>query len=146
MNKLLRQPYWFVALLGLSNSGHGFSTPSLNLTADELALHLRGDTNFEVSFTTAPNDQHPELDGLGPVFNNADCNSCHQRDGRNSTPFLAADETRVKLGSAAGIFLRISKAPAEPCTVGTADNNYCAPIKVPDFDMMKCMPMDAPLV
>ncbi|MFK3975563.1 di-heme oxidoredictase family protein [Shewanella vesiculosa] len=116
-----------------SNSGHGFSTPSVNLTAAELELHIEGDTNFELSFTTAPNDEHPELDGLGPVFNNADCNSCHQRDGRNSTPFLDADQTRVKLGSAAGIFLRISKAPAEPCTEGNAANNYCAPIKVPDF-------------
>ncbi|WP_445777278.1 di-heme oxidoredictase family protein [Shewanella sp.] len=116
-----------------SNSGHGFSTPSLNLTEDELALHLEGDANFEASFTTAPNSEHPELDGLGPVFNNADCNSCHQRDGRNSTPFLAADQTRVKLDSSAGIFLRISKASDQPCTVGTADNQYCAPIKVPDF-------------
>jgi CxxC motif-containing protein (DUF1111 family) len=174
MNKLLRQPYWFVALLGLSlsacggsgdevisepvdpvttypsytsvialggdtttfdanSSGHGFSTPSVNLTDDELELHLEGDANFEVSFTTAPNEQHPELDGLGPVFNNADCNSCHQRDGRNSTPFVAATETRIKLSSADGIFLRISKASAEPCIEGTADNNYCAPIKVPDF-------------
>ncbi|MGI2168881.1 di-heme oxidoredictase family protein [Shewanella sp. MF05960] len=116
-----------------SNSGHGFSTPSLNLTADELALHLEGDANFEVSFTTAPNSEHPDQDGLGPVFNNADCNSCHQRDGRNSTPFLAADQNRVKLDSAAGIFLRISKVPAQTCTEGTADNQYCAPIKVPDF-------------
>lgn len=116
-----------------NNSGHGFSTPAPNLTENELALHLEGDVNFEASFTTAPNTAHPALDGLGPVFNNADCNSCHQRDGRNSTPFLAANETRVKLGSAAGIFLRISKAPDEVCTRGTADNNYCAPIAVPDF-------------
>ena len=116
-----------------NNSGHGFSTPAPNLSENELALHLEGDVNFEASFTTAPNTEHPELDGLGPVFNNADCNSCHQRDGRNSTPFLAANETRVKLGSAAGIFLRISKAPDEVCTQGTANNNYCAPIAVPDF-------------
>jgi len=116
-----------------NNSGHGFSTPAPNLTENELALHLEGDVNFEASFTTAPNTAHPALDGLGPVFNNADCNSCHQRDGRNSTPFLAANETRVKLGSAAGIFLRISKAPDEVCTQGTLENNYCAPIAVPDF-------------
>lgn len=115
------------------NSGHGFSTPSPNLTEADLALHLEGDANFEISFTTAPNEQHPEQDGLGPVFNNADCNSCHQRDGRNSTPFLAADETRVKLGSDAGIFLRISKTPDEECITPTADNDYCAPIAVPDF-------------
>jgi CxxC motif-containing protein (DUF1111 family) len=120
-------------ILDGSNSGHGFSTPAVNLTAAELTQHLDGDVNFETSFTTAPNDEHPELDGLGPVFNNADCNSCHQRDGRNSTPLLSAGKTRVKLGSDAGIFLRISKAPAEICTKGTAQNNYCAPIPVPDF-------------
>ncbi|WP_394130502.1 di-heme oxidoredictase family protein [Shewanella maritima] len=115
------------------NSGHGFSTPAPNLTDIELAQHLAGDTHFETSFTTAPNTAHPELDGLGPVFNNADCNSCHQRDGRNSTPFLTAEQQRVKLGSDAGMFLRISLAQDEPCTVGSIDNNYCAPIAVPDF-------------
>lgn len=115
------------------NSGHGFSTPAPNLSEGDLALHLEGDANFEISFTTAPNIEHPELDGLGPVFNNADCNSCHQRDGRNSTPFLSADQARVKLGSDAGIFLRISKAADVECTQGNAANNYCAPIPVPDF-------------
>ncbi|WP_299804129.1 di-heme oxidoredictase family protein [uncultured Shewanella sp.] len=116
-----------------SESGHGFSTPAPNLSAEELALHLEGDLSFETAFTTAPNSAHPELDGLGPVFNNADCNSCHQRDGRNSTPVVPAGETRVKLGSDAGIFLRISLAPNEPCVTGSAANDYCAPIPVPGF-------------
>ncbi|WP_394203412.1 di-heme oxidoredictase family protein [Shewanella waksmanii] len=114
-------------------SGHGFSTPAPNLTAAELELHLAGDLGFETAFTTAPNLEHPDLDGLGPVFNNADCNSCHQRDGRNSTPLIPVGETRVKLGSDAGIFLRISLAADEPCIEGTPSNNYCAPIPVPDF-------------
>lgn len=87
-----------------SESGHGFSTPAPNLSASDLALHLEGDVGFETSFTTAPNSAHPELDGLGPVFNNADCNSCHQRDGRNSTPSIPSGEARVKLGSGAGLF------------------------------------------
>ncbi|MGS0683297.1 di-heme oxidoredictase family protein [Shewanella sp. 125m-7] len=116
-----------------SESGHGFSTPAPNLTPNELELHLEGDVGFETTFTTAPNSAHPELDGLGPVFNNADCNSCHQRDGRNSTPIVPAGKSRIKLGSEAGIFLRISKAPDEPCTIGSAENDYCAPIPVPDF-------------
>ena len=116
-----------------SESGHGFSTPAPNLTADELTLHLEGDLGFETAFTTAPNPAHPELDGLGPVFNNADCNSCHQRDGRNSTPIIPAGKSRVKLGSDAGLFLRISLAPNEPCVTATVANDYCAPVPVPDF-------------
>lgn len=116
-----------------SESGHGFSTPAPNLSEENLALHLDGDLGFETAFTTAPSVGHPELDGLGPVFNNADCNSCHQRDGRNSTPIVPAGEQRIKLGSEAGLFLRISKAAAEPCILGTQANNYCAPIPVPNF-------------
>ncbi|MEI6859449.1 MAG: di-heme oxidoredictase family protein [Shewanella sp.] len=116
-----------------SESGHGFSTPAPNLSEASLELHLEGDLSFETAFTTAPNEQHPEFDGLGPVFNNTDCNSCHQRDGRNSTLLVPEGEERIKLGSEAGIFLRISKVPDEPCTEGTAENNYCAPIKVPNF-------------
>jgi len=116
-----------------SESGHGFSTPAPNLSDANLALHLEGDVSFETAFTTAPNTEHPDLDGLGPVFNNADCNSCHQRDGRNSTPMVQAGKDRIKLGSEAGLFLRISKTPAEPCTLGTKANDYCAPIGVPNF-------------
>lgn len=116
-----------------SESGHGFSTPAPNLTEAELEHHLEGDLSFETAFTTAPNQEHPDLDGLGPVFNNTDCNSCHQRDGRNSTPIVPAGQERIKLSSESGIFLRISKAPAEPCTEGNAANDYCAPIAVPNF-------------
>ena len=116
-----------------SESGHGFSTPAPNLSDVSLEHHLEGDLSFETAFTTAPNVEHPELDGLGPVFNNTDCNSCHQRDGRNSTPLVPAGQERIKLGSEAGLFLRISMAPAEVCTQGTAANDYCAPIPVPNF-------------
>jgi len=115
-----------------SDSGHGFSTPMPNLTADELALHLTGDTNFETAFTTAPNSDHPELDGLGPVFNNQDCNSCHQRDGRSSTITLAEGEERVLLGSDAGIFLRMSIDDGE-CTEPSIDNNFCQNVGVDGF-------------
>ena len=49
-----------------SDSGHGFSTPMPNLTTEQLDKHLAGDAHFETAFTTAPNSEHPELDGLGP--------------------------------------------------------------------------------
>lgn len=110
--------------LDASESGHGFSTPMPNLTAEQLDKHLTGDAHFETAFTTAPNTQHPELDGLGPVFNNQDCNSCHQRDGRPSTITLPQEQGRVLLGASAGIFLRISTAD-EDCNEPSIDNNYC---------------------
>lgn len=115
-----------------SDSGHGFSTPMPNLTAAELEQHLTGDTHFETAYTTAPNTEHPELDGLGPVFNNQDCNSCHQRDGRSSTITIAEDQTRVLLGSDAGIFLRISIDDGQ-CAEPTLDNNYCQNVGVDGF-------------
>ncbi|GAA4875369.1 di-heme oxidoredictase family protein [Ferrimonas pelagia] len=130
--------YTDVVLLGggtsvvdASHSGHGFSTPAPNLTEAELAAHLVGDLHFETRFTTAPNEAHPELDGLGPVFNNADCNACHQRDGRPST--IKGEATPRKLGSDAGLFARISLARSEACTEPTAANDYCAPVPVPGF-------------
>jgi len=131
--------YTFVSLLGgeataidASDSGHGFSTPMPNLTSEELDKHLTGDTHFETAFTTAPNNEHPDLDGLGPVFNNQDCNSCHQRDGRPSTITLAEGESRVLLGSNAGIFLRMSIDDGE-CLVPSVENNYCKNVGVDGF-------------
>ncbi|MCW8831738.1 MAG: c-type cytochrome [Colwellia sp.] len=115
-----------------SDSGHGFSTPMPNLTDEELNKHLTGDTHFETAFTTAPNTEHPELDGLGPVFNNQDCNSCHQRDGRSSTVTLAQGQDRVLLGPEAGIFLRMSIDDGL-CTEPSITNNYCKNVGVDGF-------------
>jgi len=115
-----------------SASGHGFSTPIPTLNENELDKHLAGDAHFETSFTTAPNDEHPELDGLGPVFNNQDCNSCHQRDGRSSTLVVPNGEERILLGAEAGIFLRMSLDDGT-CSNPSIDNNYCKNVGVPDF-------------
>ncbi len=115
-----------------SDSGHGFSTPMPNLTVQELEKHLAGDVHFETAFTTAPNNEHPELDGLGPVFNNQDCNSCHQRDGRSSTITLAQGQDRILLGSEAGIFLRMSIDDGQ-CSEPSIENNYCKNIGVDGF-------------
>jgi len=115
-------------------SGHAFSTPAVNLSDEELAQHLAGDANFEIAFATAPNEEHPEFDGLGPVFNNADCNSCHQRDGRPTSIVVPKGSAPVMLGSSDGIFLRISiEDNDQQCIEQNAGNNYCAPVPVPQF-------------
>ena len=51
-----------------------FDAPMPGLTTAELAAFARGDAEFERRF--AP------LTGLGPVFNNVSCASCHSGDGR----------------------------------------------------------------
>ena len=102
------------------------------MTEEELTRHLIGDTHFETSFTTAPNNAHPELDGLGPVFNNQDCNSCHQRDGRPATLSVPDQEQRLLLGANAGIFLRISLEDGQ-CDAPSTENSYCKNTPVDDF-------------
>ena len=118
--------------LDTNNSGHGFSTPMSNLSDSELDIHLTGDANFETSFTTAPNDAHPELDGLGPVFNNNNCNACHQRDGRPSTIVPTAEQQTVKLANDAGIFLRVSLADGV-CEMPSSVNDFCQVTGVEGF-------------
>tara|TARA_R110001583_G_scaffold177396_1_gene332419 strand:- start:8770 stop:10377 length:1608 start_codon:yes stop_codon:yes gene_type:complete len=118
--------------INASNSGHGFSTPIPTLNAEELDKHLAGDANFETAFTTAPNSEHPDLDGIGPVFNNQDCNSCHQRDGRPSTIIVPDGQERVLLGSGAGIFLRMSIDDGQ-CDAPLVKNNYCQNVGVDGF-------------
>jgi CxxC motif-containing protein (DUF1111 family) len=66
-----------------TTTSNAFSTPSPNLSADEFAMHMAGDTAFDVSFVTAPAVIHG---GLGPVFNEKSCISCHPRDGRGRPP------------------------------------------------------------
>jgi len=71
----------FAALAGCSDltteahgDGDAFDTALPGLTASELAAFVRGDTEFERRFAPAT--------GLGPIFNNVSCASCHSGDGR----------------------------------------------------------------
>lgn len=60
-----------------------FSTPAPNLSGDNLTKHLDGDAAFEATFVTAPS---PVNSGLGPIYNNVSCVSCHILDGRGNEP------------------------------------------------------------
>ena len=53
------------------------------LDASKEQVHEIGDMGFESSFVTAP---APLNYGLGPVFNNVSCVSCHIGDGRGKPP------------------------------------------------------------
>jgi CxxC motif-containing protein (DUF1111 family) len=73
--------------------GDVFDGPVEGLTSSELAAFARGDAEFERRF--APST------GLGPIFNNASCASCHSGDGRG---FL--DNALQRIGSESDDFLR----------------------------------------
>ena len=55
-----------------------FDAPVDGLTDAELAVFAKGDAEFSRRF--APNT------GLGPIFNNSSCFSCHSGDGSNLVP------------------------------------------------------------
>lgn len=61
-----------------------FSHPFPNLSSDKLRVHEIGDLGFEASFVTAPAPLNP---GLGPLYNNVSCFSCHISDGRGRPPY-----------------------------------------------------------
>lgn len=84
------------------NSGSGaFSQMFSGLTSSKEELHELGDFAFEATF----NSDASQLNyGLGPLFNNQSCGSCHIADGRGKAP-----NTGEKLSS---LLLRISIAGA----------------------------------
>lgn len=62
-----------------NRTSQGFGQPAPNLTEAESDRHLQGDAAFGDVFVTPP---APVNAGLGPLFNNASCEACHNRDGR----------------------------------------------------------------
>lgn len=80
-----------------SVTSNAYRTPAPNLSASEMAMHLLGDVDFESVFVTAPSSINQ---GLGPIFNNSSCISCHPRDGRAAFP--------SNLSGRSGLLLRIS--------------------------------------
>lgn len=58
-----------------------FTHPVDGLNARDMHVHELGDVSFEQSFVSAP---APVNSGLGPVFNNVSCTSCHHNDGKGT--------------------------------------------------------------
>lgn len=96
-------------------SSNAFSTPAANLIGDDLEMHLDGDFQFEAAFVTAPAKVNG---GIGPIFNNTSCVSCHSKDGRAKFP--------EDVNSLSGFFLR-SSLP------GMDENG--GPVPVPNFGL-----------
>lgn len=97
------------------NTSNAYGMPAPNLSPADLALHLTGDQVFEFVYVTPPN---PVNGGLGPIFNNSSCISCHPKDGRAPFP--------TDLSTRSGFFFRVSLP-------GIAENG--GPVPVPGFGL-----------
>lgn len=117
-----------------SKSSQAFSQPVEGLTAEDFERHMEGDAAFETQFVTGPDLTQPKVDGLGPTFNNDSCGSCHPQDGRGQLPDVPTEQTSVKLGPDASVFLRISiENPTILNQEKSKDNCFGAPEPVPGF-------------
>ncbi|RYZ58421.1 MAG: thiol oxidoreductase [Proteobacteria bacterium] len=56
-----------------------FTFPAPNLSDADLANHVLGDALFDQTYVATPGQLNS---GLGPVFNNVGCRSCHIKNGR----------------------------------------------------------------
>ena len=74
-------------------SSSAFSTMIPGMNPRNVFVHELGDGLFEAKFVSVPAPVNP---GLGPIFNNTSCVSCHQRDGRGRPP-TPGDKTRAML-------------------------------------------------
>jgi CxxC motif-containing protein (DUF1111 family) len=83
------------------------------MSARSFSEHVEGDAAFEATFVTSPAVINA---GLGPVYNNTSCVSCHPRDGRGRPP--------VGNESLSSMLFRISVPGAGP---------HGAPMPAPGF-------------
>lgn len=89
-------------------SSNAYKQPAANLSEQELSEHLEGDVAFEAKFVSPPAEVNP---GLGPLFNNNACATCHIDDGRGK-PVAG----QGPLGSP--LLVRVSIADGEPSAPG----------------------------
>ena len=85
-------------LTEVPRTGDVFDAPVAGLTPAEAAAFARGDAEFSRRF--APSS------GLGPIFNNVSCFSCHSGDGRGRL-----ENALLRIGSAADGFLAADGGP-----------------------------------
>lgn len=68
-----------------NRSSFAFDQAAPNLTEEQNQDHIDGDIDFGDKFVAAPAPLNP---GLGPLFNNNSCESCHTKNGRGQPIFL----------------------------------------------------------
>jgi CxxC motif-containing protein (DUF1111 family) len=65
-----------------------FEQPASNLNSAEFLQHSVGDATFSAKFVTSPALVNQ---GLGPIFNQVSCVSCHPKNGKSSQPLSGLD-------------------------------------------------------
>ena len=92
-----------------SDNSNAFSTVAPNATGTDFANHAFGDAQFEQAFVTAPATVNG---GLGNIFNNTSCVSCHVKDGRSAFPSTINNLSGLLLrGSVPGVSINGSPNP-----------------------------------
>lgn len=87
-----------------SSGPDAYTFPSANLDEADLSKHFLADAAFGQQFVSAPAQQ---FGGIGPLFNQNSCESCHVRNGRGAVPQYEGDLS-------SGLLLRISMPGAGP--------------------------------
>ncbi len=75
-------------------SAGAFSSVFPNISGNNAFIHEMGDKAFSATFVSAPALLNP---GLGPVFNNVSCSSCHIADGRGKPPIISGEPLTAML-------------------------------------------------
>lgn len=110
-------------------SAMAFQQPAANLSEEQVARHIKGDSLFGRNFSS---DSSHDLSGLGPVYNNSSCNACHARDGRGALPVIPRGQEWVQLKQNEAVFLKISLEDNYKGEKSSA-NNFGAPVAVPGY-------------
>jgi CxxC motif-containing protein (DUF1111 family) len=86
--------------------GEAFGRPTPGLDAAQTKNFHAGSGLFRQAWVIGPSLDHPDVVGLGPLYNRLSCIACHVKNGRGAAP---GDEG----GVARAMVLRLSKAGAD---------------------------------
>lgn len=86
-----------------SSGPDAYTLPLPNLDKAGLQKHLEADAMFAQQFVTEPAER---FGGLGPVFNQTSCESCHVRNGKSAPPSYTGDPS-------SGLLLRLGTENSE---------------------------------
>jgi CxxC motif-containing protein (DUF1111 family) len=91
----VRRIYFVVVLVVLTAAaryenpilnGEAFNQPIAGLDAAQTAVFHKGSGVFRQAWVIGPSQDHPDFEGLGPVYNRLSCIACHAKNGRGAAP------------------------------------------------------------